>query len=231
MNVLKTTDEILLHELTGTNDWYALSSYFNFTYNDLVQFKNLINWYQFLLKNETANDVILLCKLLDNKIIDLKKCDSTTVKRLAWKFEGHIELLSKYKNKLPIGYVLKETCNNSTIGKIMPTPKIDTDVTLKYEDYLRPYKIININRNKFRLTLKPYIMVKQKDFNIYINQNYDYILDDNDDNNILLTIKKNGIYMTSMHDDLAAMFGMRICHVHPLNYLCNMTKYNFIKDK
>lgn len=173
-NILLNESELIANELNGQNDWTEISRSGDLTEEQLIQYKNKLDWFWVLTKQQDISNK-LLDQLIEEGILDIN--ERTTIEHISENHANDIEFIKKYKDKLNIESVLKR--NNikiSIVKDLIQKPEVGMGATMGNGSDCSPYTIIEVNKNgtRIKIQLDNAEPDKANGYNYFGNQIYIY---------------------------------------------------------
>lgn len=203
-------NEILMKELTGENDWKMLSR-LNLSDEDLIKYKNKLDWDNVLFRHDFIN-LDILDQLIEEGILDLE--DNNMAIRLCNHVKRSFEFIKKYKDKLTVQTIIGHCDFESRelAQLITIKPKIGMGVICVTNRNLFPYTIIKVNKagNEIKIQKDTFELLEGYD---YSNQVYNIAPDSNGEI-LKVTLRKNGNWGV-VNSSSTVFLGSKQCYINP----------------
>jgi hypothetical protein len=190
-NILLNESEIIANELNGQNDWTKISKSGDLTEEQLIQYKNKLDWFWVLTRQQDISNK-LLDQLIQEGILDIN--ERTTIEHISENHANDLEFIRKYKDKLYMGKVLKR--NNfkiSIVKDLVRKPEVGMGATVGYVNDRYPYTIIEVNKAGTRIKLQQDFAEPDKENGYEYFGNQVYIISPNPNGSIYeMSLRKNG---------------------------------------
>lgn len=174
-NILLNESELIANELNGQNDWTEISRSGDLTEEQLIQYKNKLDWFWVLTKQQDISNN-LLDQLIQEGILDIS--DKMTSQHISENHTNELWFIEKYKDNLKMGAVLRRNNFKISIVKdlIKVKPEIGMGGTMSCGSDCYPYTVIEINKTGTKIKIqqdsaKP---DKENGYDYYGNQVYIY---------------------------------------------------------